>query len=67
MLLLMMETSTSVNKLNYEQSKSQEMLVEGLETQDFVFYENIRTQLDGLSKEPSDETVARILTYSRSK
>jgi hypothetical protein len=63
----MMETSTSVNKLNYEQSKQQEMLVEDLEAHDIVFYENIKTQLDGLSRNPSDETVSKILAYSRVK
>jgi hypothetical protein len=63
----MMETSTSVNKLNYEQSKQQEMLVEDLEAHDVVFYENIKTQLDGLSRDPSDETVSKILAYSRAK
>ena len=62
-----METSTSVNKLNYEQSKQQEMLVEDLEAHDIVFYENIKTQLDGLSRNPSDETVSKILAYSRAK
>lgn len=63
----MMETSTSVNKLNYEQPKQQEMLVEELEAQDIVFYENIRTQLDGLHRNPSDEVVSKILAYSRAK
>lgn len=63
----MMETSTSVNKLNYEQSKQQEMLVEILEAKDIVFYENIKTQLDGLNRNPSDEVVSKILAYSRAK
>ena len=63
----MMETSTSVNKLNYEQSKQQEMLVEDLAAHDIMFYENIKTQLDGLSRNPSDETVSKILAYSRAK
>lgn len=63
----MMETSTSVNKLNYEQSKQQEMLVEDLEAHDIVFYENIKTQLDGLKRNPSEETISKILAYSRAK
>jgi hypothetical protein len=63
----MMETSTSVNKLNYEQSKQQEMLVEDLEARDIVFYENIKTQLDGLKRNPSEETISKILAYSRAK
>ncbi len=43
------------------------MLVEDLEAHDIVFYENIKTQLDGLSRNPSDETVSKILAYSRAK
>ena len=63
----MMETSTSVNKLNYEQSKEQKMLIEGLENNDIAFYEAIRTQLNGLKKDPSEETIERILAYSKTK
>jgi len=63
----MMETSTSVNKLNYEQSKQQNMLVEDLESHDIVFYESLKTQLEGLTRNPSEETISRILAYSRSK
>jgi len=63
----MMETSTSVNKLNYEQSKQQDMLAEDLEMHDIVFYENIKTQLDGLHRNPSDETISKILAYSRKR
>ncbi|HKG05525.1 MAG TPA: hypothetical protein VKB19_03665 [Pedobacter sp.] len=63
----MIETSTSVNKLNYEPSKQQEMPVEDLGTQDIVFYENIKAQLDSLNRNPSEETISKILAYSRKK
>lgn len=63
----MMETSTSVNKLNYEQSRQEGMAVEDLESYDLMFYNNIKSQLDQLSKAPSDETISKILAYSASK
>ncbi len=63
----MMETFTSVNKLNYEHTKQQDMLVEDLEAHDIMFYDSLKMQLDGLNRNPSDETVSRILAYSRSK
>lgn len=62
-----METFTSVNKLNYEHTKQQDMLVEDLEAHDIMFYDSLKMQLDGLNRNPSDETVSRILAYSRSK
>ncbi|MBC8987683.1 hypothetical protein H9X96_18100 [Pedobacter sp. N36a] len=34
---------------------------------DMMFYDQIRPQLDGLRKSPSDETIAKILAYSRAK
>ncbi|MES2456380.1 MAG: hypothetical protein V4594_12600 [Bacteroidota bacterium] len=43
------------------------MLVEDLEAHDIMFYDSLKMQLDGLNRNPSDETVSRILAYSRSK
>lgn len=34
---------------------------------DMMFYDHIKPQLDGLRKNPSDETIAKILAYSRAK
>ncbi|KLT63616.1 hypothetical protein AB669_21115 [Pedobacter sp. BMA] len=32
-----------------------------------LFYDQIKSKLDRLAKNPSDETINKILTYSRSK
>lgn len=61
----MIETFTSTNNLNYpqhEQENAQE--IEGLEK---VFYESIKSQLNTLKKDPSDDCISRILAYSRAK
>lgn len=64
----MIKTSTSVNKVNYAQQNQEETNpAEDVEAPDMMFYENIRPQLDRLSKNPSDETISKILAYSRAK
>jgi hypothetical protein len=62
----MMKTSTSTNQLNYEKSMM-ESAIETLDTSDLAFYETIKLQLDALSKNPSDETISKILAYSKKK
>ena len=62
----MMKTSTSVNQFNYEKSMM-ESAIENIDTSDLAFYENIKLQLDALSKDPSDETISKILAYSKKK
>jgi hypothetical protein len=63
----MMETSTSVNKLNYGQKKQEAISADDVEPQDLSFYENIKPQLDSLAKNPSETTISKILAYSRAK
>lgn len=63
----MMETSTSVNKLNYEQQKQDTVPADDVNPQDLSFYENIKPQLDSLVKNPSETTISKILAYSRAK
>lgn len=61
----MIEISTSKNNLNYPQREQENADdVEGLE---FLFYENIKPQLNSLKKDPSDDAISRILAYSRAK
>lgn len=62
-----METSTSVNKLNYEQQKQDTVPADDVNPQDLSFYENIKPQLDSLVKNPSETTISKILAYSRAK
>ncbi|WP_316818844.1 hypothetical protein [Pedobacter nyackensis] len=61
----MIETFTSIDNLNYPQ-RGQEN-AENVEGLDFMFYENIKSQLNTLKKEPSEESLAKILAYSRAK
>lgn len=62
----MMETSTSINQFNFEKSMM-ESSIENIDAIDLVFYENIKGQLDALSKNPSDETINKILAYAKKK
>lgn len=63
----MIETSTSKNNVNYLQKKPEKMTYEIVEELDLMFYDNIKPELDKLSRNPSDETIASILAYSRKK
>lgn len=60
-----METSTSVNKLNYSNPMQENSPADDFEANDLMFYENIKPQLDSLTRTPSDETISKILAYSR--
>jgi hypothetical protein len=62
----MMETSTSINQLNFEKSMM-ESAIEDIDTSDLAFYQVIKPQLDALSKNPSEETISKILAYARTK
>jgi hypothetical protein len=62
----MMETSTSINQSNYEKSMM-ESAIENIDTSDLAFYQTIKPQLDGLIKNPSDETILKILAYAKKK
>lgn len=62
----MMETSTSLNQLNYQKSEM-EPAIENIDSIDLAFYENLKLQLDALSRNPSDESVKKILEYARKK
>jgi hypothetical protein len=60
----MMKTSTSINQFNCEKSMM-ESAIENIDTSDLAFYETIKLELDALSKNPSDETISKILAYSK--
>ena len=61
----MTKTSTPNQTVNF-QNAAQETIDEG-EQQDVLFYNSIKPQLNELIKDPSDETISRILAYSRTK
>lgn len=61
----MIETFTSIDNLNYPQHEQEN--AENVDGLDSMFYENIKSQLNMLKREPSDESLAKILAYSRAK
>ncbi|WP_316791633.1 hypothetical protein [Pedobacter frigoris] len=63
----MIKTSTSVNKVNYTQQNQENNPAEDVEANDLMFYDSIKPQLNRLTKNPSDETISKILAYSKAK
>lgn len=63
----MMETFTSTDNLNYPQQKRENTPDGDVEGLDSMFYDHIKSQLDRLKKDPLDETITKILAYSKSK
>lgn len=61
----MIETFTSTNNLNYPQHEQEN--AENVDGLDSMFYESIKSQLNMLKKSPSEESIAKILAYSRAK
>lgn len=61
----MIETFTSIDNLNYPRREQEN--TENVEGVDAVFYENIKSQLNMLKRNPSDESLAKILAYSKAK
>lgn len=60
----MMETFTSVNNQNYLQSKQEKAPVEDLESLN-ALHVQMSAQLDVLIKDPSNESLQKILNYSK--
>ena len=64
--MLMMTTSTPINNPNYLNQNSESLSSETFNDLELMFYENIKPQLNQLSRNPDEETIAKILAYSRS-
>ncbi len=62
----MTKTSTPNHIVNFQNSPAKEAVDEG-EQQDASFYNSIKPQLNELIKDPSDETISKILAYSKKK
>lgn len=62
----MVTTSTSLTNMNYLNQNTENLSSEFFNDLDLMFYENIKPQLDLISKNPQEETISRILAYSRS-
>jgi hypothetical protein len=63
----MTKTSTPTNIVNFPNPQPLEKTVDVAEQQDQMFYNSIKSQLDELVKNPSDETIEKILAYSKKK
>jgi len=63
----MVKTSTSLNSVNFSSPVPAQKAVEQAKNQDEMFYDSIKTQLDQLIKDPSDETIQKILAYAKTK
>ena len=62
----MTKTSTTTNLVS-SPSSPLEVTMDSAEQQDELFYNSIKSQLDKLVKNPTDETIDKILAYSRNK
>ena len=62
----MITTSTSISDLNHSNQQAENLSGESFNDLDLMFYESIKPQMDLLNKNPEDETISRILAYSRS-
>lgn len=63
----MVKTSTSLNSVNYASPVPADEAVEQANNHDEMFYDSIKPQLDQLIKDPSDETIEKILAYAKTK
>lgn len=63
----MTKTSTPTNLVSSPNLQPLDKAVAEEEQQDELFYNSIKPQLNRLIKEPSDETISKILAHSRNK
>ena len=63
----MTKTSTSTNLVNFPNALPAEKAVNEADQQNEMFYNSIKPQLNQLVKNPSDETIEKILAYARKK
>ncbi|TDO23330.1 hypothetical protein [Pedobacter duraquae] len=63
--MLMIKTFTSPDSVNHAQQQPDLSDPDLLEPADALYYESIKPELNKLVKDPSDETILKILSYSR--
>ncbi|TCC86619.1 hypothetical protein EZ428_23195 [Pedobacter frigiditerrae] len=63
----MTKTATPNHIVNFPNPQQIEKTIDVAEQQDLMFYNSIKPQLDELVKNPSDETIDKILAYSKKK
>ncbi len=62
----MVTTSTPLTNPNYLNPNAENLSSEFFNDLDLMFYDSIKSQMDLLSKNPEEETISRILAYSKS-
>jgi hypothetical protein len=61
------ETSTTtLNETSNQKAMNESEAIENLDADDLIFYTSLRTDLDQLKKNPSPQTIHKILDYSKS-
>lgn len=63
----MTKTSTSSQLANFSNLEATPTVADEAEQQDQLFYNSIKPQLNELVKNPSDETISKILAYAKKK
>ncbi len=63
----MITTSTSTYPTHHFHPKSDQLNTELFEETDPFFYEALKSEMDLLIREPSDEVIERILAYAKAK
>lgn len=63
----MTKTSTPENPANFAEQEAIQTVSDETEQRNELFYNSIKPQLNQLIKDPSDETINKILAYSRKK
>ena len=64
--MLMITTSTPITNMNCLNQNSENLSNETFNDLDLMFYDSIKSQLEQLSRNPQEETIAKILAYSKS-
>lgn len=62
----MTKTSTPTHIVNFPKTTTEKTAEDG-EQQDELFYNSIKSQLNELVRNPSDETINKILAYAKKK
>jgi hypothetical protein len=63
----MTKTSTTKNAVTSNHSDLVDQTIDEAEQQNIDFYNNIKPRLKKLVKNPSDETIEKILAYAKKK
>ncbi|MBS1501769.1 MAG: hypothetical protein JST32_06890 [Bacteroidetes bacterium] len=60
-------STTTLNTKSDGKTMNESDVIENLDADDLIFYHSLRTDLDLLQKNPSQQTIHKILDYSKSR